>query len=715
MAPVHPGYIPDGYDAADARYIYLGDPKKQNDTRAANLLATAPEAFESDPAPVGSCVVDAVVAATRFLAFRTSHAKLPARPSRRFLYYNSRALTLMDREGGDPTQWPDAVEDKGVQIRHATRAVSVFGAAAEETFPWVEQELRGGAGGAVLGLNDRPLHVSYSEAAAGPAVECNRLDALPPPAHLDNLDKEALKAYGTATLSSVRLCLTEGYPVIFAFRFFWSTFPTVPPSSTGADEGYPIIASIPAGRRLLGPDPATNFRTHVGLIIGFDQEKRRVLVKGVWPGEGQPSSPPPYFWMSYEWITDVRATMDFWMLRESAKSARRTMKSPSYADFFEREGGGPLPSIDRKSGALQNPSMVSTSTISTCCRESGSIQGFSYHHAIDMVWVANNGAVERDIQLDQVVAGTFHSTHNRDEISGAGSAAPGGVVILAQDVRRDVFWIGRDGSVQQAYSHTPLENPNSAWSYATVANAGSAQPGAGIAATLPLWGGTDHFYVYWVGPQGSIESANSVVQPNAWTRRQIAGPGSAASLSNLAAAGWNWGCPNNTGIGGVWWITPDGMVRGAGGAHYLDHTQQWAQNWAQKEAELPPTTAALGSRLAACSFGTDDENCFQVLYTTPAGTIRVRRYGAEVSDREAYDGNLARIDTGIQLWPWGAVWVNPNNALMTAAVHQAARPLSKPGCIMPGTPLGVADPKPYGGFVVGFLGHDGGWASATWQ
>ncbi|KAI1174323.1 hypothetical protein F4777DRAFT_385397 [Nemania sp. FL0916] len=337
----HPGYIPDGYDGADPRYVYLGEPTHKNDMQVANLLKTVPEAFKTDQPLTGSCVVDLVTAATRFLALCSSHGRLPARPSRRFLYFNARALALMDREGGDPTMWPDAVEDKGVRIRHAARAVSIFGAAAEDIWSWEEQQtLKNGESRVVVGINDRPPHAVYHIAGAGPYIECNRVDANPHPSNLEGLGGDELKAFGLVTLSGVKKCLIEGYPVIFAFHLFWPMFQSVPPSTAGGDEGYPTIAMIPAECRLAGPDPTKGFRTHAALIVGLDDQKRRVLVKSL---EGQPSSPPPCFWMSYEWITDVRATIDFWMLRESSKSARRAMKVPGASDLLNLPGQQLIP------------------------------------------------------------------------------------------------------------------------------------------------------------------------------------------------------------------------------------------------------------------------------------------------------------------------------------------------------------------------------------
>lgn len=47
-------------------------------------------------------------------------------------------------------------------------------------------------------------------------------------------------------------------------------------------------------------------------------------------------------------------------------------------------------------------------------------------------------------------------------------------------------------------------------------------------------------------------------------------------------------------------------------------------------------------------------------------TMRVRQYAAEVCDFEAFDGNSARFDSGLQLWSRAAVWISPNNALMMA-------------------------------------------------
>ncbi len=697
-------YIPDGYDASDPRYTYLGESKHKNDTRAANLLTAVPEAFKTDPAPTGSYALDAVTAATRFLALRTNNSKLPARPSRRFLYYNSRALALIDQEGKDPHQWPDEVKDEGVTIRHATRAVSVFGAATEDSWPWVEQQLRGGKLRVVLGINDRPFDAAYTEAAAGPAIECNRVDAIPPGANLEGMERDELKALGLVTLSSVKKCLTEGYPVIFAFCFFWDTFQSVPPSITGADEGHPSIAMIPVERRLAGPDPTKGLDTHVALIVGFDQERRRVLVKCFWQGQGQSSlSPPPYFWMSYEWITDVRATKDFWMMRESTKSARRAMNKPNDFDFFDLQGKPRSQELERPS-TIKAPTLIPTSTIINSWHIFKPLPFIPITMLeIHSIWTGGDGSVEGARVNRQYVDDSRNMTETRSTytIRGPGSAASGGLAAGSQGLRMVIFWVGKDGSVQLAYGGAFQIDVK--WEYAVVAPAGSAQPTAGLAATIQSWGGHDRGHIYWVGPHGSIEVASTVTSIDKWEYRQVAGPGSATPLSNIAAISSKFDFAGEAGINGVWWISPDGMVRGASGNNSID--------WTQQEAKLEPLTAALCSRLAVVPF--PEEGHIRVLYVSPDGTIRARRYTDTVNDTQAYGGSRARTDTAIHMTSTEAMWVSPNNSLMMGNKDgNSARALSKPGCVMAGSPISLI----YSGsdsFMASFVGYDGRLAMTT--
>ncbi|KAI1108150.1 hypothetical protein F5Y14DRAFT_457338 [Nemania sp. NC0429] len=594
---LYSGYIPDGYDAADRHHIYH---EESNDMQSANLLTAMRGAFVTDLVPTGSGAVDIVTAATRFLAFRVKDSQLTTKPSRRFLYYNGRALALMNRhEEGDPLVLPDAVQDQGVQIRYAAQVVSIFGAAAESTWPLAQQGLRGGSGQVAVSTNERPVDAAYVEAKAGPAIESN--------------------CVGTLRLLGIKQCLIEGYPVIFAFRFFWDTFQSI--AATDADEGYPTIAVVPAERQLLGPDPSKGYSASVALIVGFEQEKQRVLVKSVSP-EGQSSAPPSYFWKSYDWVTDIRATMDYWVLRE----ARGKMEAPSASDLFDRQGGQHLDPVYTPA-VTQQPALGLHGSIAIIWRTRTTPIP---QNSIEIVWAGGDGSVNRYYTLQ-----TQHQQEQRQlyQISGPVPAAgPGAIANISLDNSRiDVFWVGKDGSIQHAWSlSSSIDNGQPAWLFGAIAQAGSAMLGAGLAVSGRVSAGHYQLNAYWVGPQCSVQRACAA---------------------------------NNVQV-----------------------------KWGEWEANLPaPATAFLGSYLTACP--SDAEGCIKVLYITPKGTIRARRcYCTSVSDQEAYSGSLARTDSGIVLSSTTeAVWVSPNNALIPGNKDGVmARAISKPGYVLGGSPIGLA-------------------------
>ncbi|CAM1505068.1 Fc.00g107050.m01.CDS01 [Cosmosporella sp. VM-42] len=161
MAAPNGGYIPDGFNADDPKYMFKGKPAAPT---SVNLLKATPAAFKPPP-PIGSCVVDAVAAAVSYLTHQTNDSKIPASPSRRFISYNAGAIPIMD-ETVDNTPWSGVVTDNGVQLRQALRAVSSFGAVPEDSFPWTGHD----------GINTHPFKDIYMEVDNTPALEYCRLD-----------------------------------------------------------------------------------------------------------------------------------------------------------------------------------------------------------------------------------------------------------------------------------------------------------------------------------------------------------------------------------------------------------------------------------------------------------------------------------------------------------------------------------------------------------
>ncbi|KAK7419844.1 hypothetical protein QQZ08_010678 [Neonectria magnoliae] len=691
MASTNWGYIPNDFNPKDPMYVYGGQLKDKDDMRSANLLKDFPEAFKNDADATGSCVIDAVSAALGCLSHLSKDNTIPSQPSRRFIYYNARAIPMM-ASSGDGTKWPNTVFDTGLRITEAMEAIAVYGAAPEWQFPWVVQDFSWAAD-AVWGVNERGPDAAYVEAAKTSAIEYYRLDFDRGEA-IAVMEWDEVRAVGTATMSRVRQCLSEGLPVIFAFHFFWETFKTVGPAAVG-DDGYPTIEKIPAERRLVGPSNKKH-RTHVALIIGFDQNKRRVLVKSMWDSV-------PYFWMSYEWIMDVRGTENFWMMRNSGKQAsRRTMQTATDSDFLIKH-------MDRFSDS-ENMSTAPNSTIATVSRKDG---------ILDLFWITESGTLER---------GYFYQGWNawrRTRIPIPVPAAAGAVAaVAATPDRLDVFWMSQDGVVHNAACNPDINAEPVTWEFSTVCDKGKAEPRAGLTTAARGPGEEGYVQVYWVGPDASVRSAGR--HPGKpWWSNTVAGPGSAHPYSNIAAIidGPRGGFeitedPREA----VWWISPEGVLRGIERGTY----QMWWKDFSGTTGQ--PNTVSLTSRIAAIKLKSDaarDRHEYARVYcVSPQGAVRHLVYTYQTSEvsvgiglgrEDSYnpEGNSAWTGTDIKVFNVGdgtvdkvlAFWHNIHGQLMAVNEAGTVTTLSGHRGVRRGSPLGVTQYD--GNFLLGMKIYSG--------
>ena len=174
----------------------------------------------------------------------------------------------------------------------------------------------------IVGTNDRPPNAAYKEARDFHAVEYCRLDPDNTPAADLVMTVEEKAAVGIATLARLKQCLVDGYPVIFAFWFYWPKNTTIPwKKPQGGDTAkYESLPDIDPNRRHKGPVDGYH-SGHQVLCIAFDEGNKRILCQNSW-GEHDEHA---YFWAPYHWITDYKATDDFWMLRLLDKPATREL------------------------------------------------------------------------------------------------------------------------------------------------------------------------------------------------------------------------------------------------------------------------------------------------------------------------------------------------------------------------------------------------------
>jgi hypothetical protein len=170
---------------------------------------------------------------------------------------------------------------------------------------------------------------------------------------------------------------------------------------------------------------------------------------------------------------------------------------------------------------------------------------------MEVWWVGADGSVQGAYYYD---GGQW----TRYTLSPAGTAGGLGNGITAMSRvpgSMEVWWIGPDGSVQDAYWYDG--NP---WKQFELAPAGSA---AGIAGEELGVGGITavsrvpgSMEVWWIGPDGSVQDAYWY-DGNPWQRFQLAPPGSAAASGGIAAVSRH---PSSMEI---WWVGPDGSIQDA--------------------------------------------------------------------------------------------------------------------------------------------------------
>ena len=306
------GWIPEKYDPNDKPYRSR---QKGAIKPGVNLSEEHPEWLKEiyDQSRSNSCVANATAAAYRFLAHKlnqdtSTQSRVVDDPSRLFIYYNARLLPKLEVENfsanSEGVQQPPPVQDKGSENRDAFKGLNIYGVCAEKTWPFIIK--KDGDGERVERVNTTPPQDAYKEAIASHAVEYCRLD----PDHSEEVETqlrmEEKIAVGIVTLMQLKQCLSEGYPVVFGFWYYWKEAPW---TQRWGEWELPELAP---SMQHTGPPKDGKFGGHTVLAIGYDESRKQVLCQNSW---GPESSQEPRFWIPYSWITDWEATDDFWMIR----------------------------------------------------------------------------------------------------------------------------------------------------------------------------------------------------------------------------------------------------------------------------------------------------------------------------------------------------------------------------------------------------------------
>ncbi|KAF4501987.1 cysteine ase [Fusarium agapanthi] len=663
------GYQPDGYDPEDPPYTYNGNWVGHSDSEGVNLLDLYPGAFQADLPPTGSCVVDAVAGLITYLQYMQSNSlpnsatptkstppPITQQPSRRFMYYNGRAVALMKQQN-NPQAWPTGFTDTGVSIRDAINGINTFGLVSDGQFPWLTQNFPA-MGNINVGVNDLPSEGLYGSAANTPLFAPARLD-VPANPKVESIETKAeYKAEAMTTLFHVQQCLWEGYPVIFAFHYYWQNFETVASPEEGE---YPTIKTITREENKEGLDP--KFPTHVGMVIAYEskREATRVLVKSMW-GDND----IPYFWMPYDWILNFMATESFWTLRVSSAKPQRDIIQTSTYTFTKCQSGARVPSME------------------TLVAPNGSISCVSRGPEIlDLFWRVDSGGVNRSYKYPETP--WAWACVPPDGLGLPGGGGQGAIAAISPDPSvMYLFWIGGDGSVWYVKTDDTglkIEAPSHAateWDFQSkvmISPPGTAGTGGGLAVTNRASGdaydpqGPGTVQLYWIGSDGSVEVANNFINASEWVvQQQIAGPGSAAPSSNIAAAA---DLPQY-GIGdgyeeSVWWISPDNQLKAMlNGSTGTDSIWQ----------DVSPDCAAIkGSRLAAAHC-VDSRNAF---YLSPTGIVHMAKSymgGSTADDQPLSSTALVRAGSDISVVSTGTdvvvCWADNYSGLSSGVMSSAS-------------------------------------------
>jgi Fungal fucose-specific lectin len=186
-----------------------------------------------------------------------------------------------------------------------------------------------------------------------------------------------------------------------------------------------------------------------------------------------------------------------------------------------------------------------------------------YPHRLPHLTVALTGIGTTSITAD---------TWNNFVLAPPGRADIGAHVaaLSRQQNTMEIFWIGSDGSVQDAFWYE-----GSSWQQFQLAPSGSAAPTSKITAVSRI---PNSMEVFWIAPNGSVQDA-FWYDGSPWKRFELAPAGSASSSGGITAVSR---IPTSM---EVFWIAPNGSVQDA----------FWYDGSPWKQFELSPAGSASNS------------------------------------------------------------------------------------------------------------------------
>jgi C1A family cysteine protease len=203
-----------------------------------------------DQSDIGSCVCNASTTCVEFLYPADKRPDL----SRLSLYYWTRFL-----DGTAPEN------DSGTYVRTAMKALAAYGPCLESLWPYD-----------IAKYNIKP---------AQPSID-------------DGQKRQILRYYRTPTLTHIKLCLAEGFPIVFGFSV---------PESLFSDETYKTgIVKYPTKKEAM-------VGGHAVLCVGYNEATKLLKFQNSWSTAWGDKG---FGYLPYRYVTDGLAS-DFWTIRSS--------------------------------------------------------------------------------------------------------------------------------------------------------------------------------------------------------------------------------------------------------------------------------------------------------------------------------------------------------------------------------------------------------------
>ena len=301
-----------------------------------------------DQYSMGSCTANATAAALYYEEKRAGRSKdwefhgssdpKYAGPSRRFIYWLGRGGYKTDSHDiSDP-------QDTGSFTRDAIKGLFVVGCCLEvfnsypnyvdmsktikdsplyqpsqKTPDFINEEVK-----KIINfsfVNMKPSDMAFEDAKKHKITAFYRVDPDRPEVDDGRKTDQEKDLIGNRTLTNLRHCLNEGFPVILSFLLYDSQNSMFKKEN---EKDLVLIDPWKTKGQKRHSSPTGGHGGHSVLAIGYNDTRRLVLIQNSWgPKYEYPNGNGPgsnlvtdgTFWMPYAFIQDFAATFDFWTIR----------------------------------------------------------------------------------------------------------------------------------------------------------------------------------------------------------------------------------------------------------------------------------------------------------------------------------------------------------------------------------------------------------------